>query len=85
MMELIHFVRQSDEEDSFTPATPVEEQSIGESIGTLSSPTKSIDYTSASPVADQEVEFEHLKIVAFEKHTKGVSMRMLSKFGYRKG
>ena len=39
------FCRQSDEEDSYTPATLVEEQSVGEAIGTFSSPTKSIHYT----------------------------------------
>jgi hypothetical protein len=79
------FWRQSDEEDSYTPATPVEEQSIGEAIGTFSSPVESTDYTPASPVVDQEVESNHPEIAAFEKHTKGVGMRMLSKFGYQEG
>jgi hypothetical protein len=32
------FHRQLDEEDSYTPTTPVEERSIGEAIGTFSSP-----------------------------------------------
>jgi hypothetical protein len=31
------------------------------------------------------VESNHPKIASFEKHTKGFSMRMLSKFGYGKG
>jgi hypothetical protein len=49
------FHRKSNEEDSYTPSTLVEEQSVGEAIGTFSSPTESIQYTPASPVADQEV------------------------------
>jgi hypothetical protein len=32
------FCKQSDEETSYTPSTPVEEQSIEEAIGTFSSP-----------------------------------------------
>jgi hypothetical protein len=79
------FQRKSDEEDSYTPATLVEEKSVGEAIGTFSSPTESIQYTPTSPVVDQEVESDHPDIASFEKHTKGVGMRMLSKFGYRKG
>jgi len=79
------FRRQSDEEDSYTPATPVEEQSIGEALGTFSSQVERTDYTPASPVVDQEVESNHLEITTFDKHTKGVGMRMLSKFEYRKG
>jgi hypothetical protein len=31
------FHRKSDEGDSYTPATPVEEKSVGEAIGTYSS------------------------------------------------
>jgi hypothetical protein len=79
------FQRQSYEEDSYTPSTLVEEQSIGEAIGTFSLPVKITDYTPASPVADQEVKSNHSEIAAFEKHTKGFGMRMLSKLGYRKG
>jgi hypothetical protein len=48
-------------------------------------PLESIDYPPDSPVVDQEVESNHLEITTFEKHTKGVSMRILSKFRYRKG
>jgi hypothetical protein len=36
------FQRQSDEEDSYTPATLVEEKSVGEAIGTFSSPAESM-------------------------------------------
>ena len=76
------FQRQSYEEDSYTPVTPVEEKSIGEAIGTFSSPAESTDYTPALPIVDQEVESNRLDIAAFEKHTKGVGIRNLSKFSY---
>jgi hypothetical protein len=66
------FCRKSDEEDSYTPATLVEEQSVGEAIGTFSSPVESTHYTPASPVVDQEVESNHQDIATFEKHTKGL-------------
>jgi hypothetical protein len=79
------FWRKLDEEDSYTTATLVEEKLIGEVIGTFSSPVESTDYTLASPIVDREVESNHPEIATFEKHTKGVSMRILSKFGYRKG
>ena len=78
------FRRQSNEEDSYTPATPVEEQSVGDAIGTFSSPSESTNYTPTSPVADQELESGNQDIVTFEKHAKGIGMNMLSKFGYRK-
>jgi hypothetical protein len=74
------FWRQSDEEDSYTLVTPVEEKLVGESIGTFSSPAESTDYTLASLVVDQEVESDHLEIETFEKHNKGFGMRMLSNF-----
>jgi hypothetical protein len=79
------FHRKSNEEDLYKTSTPIEEQSIGEAIGTFSSPTESIQYTPASHVDDQEVVSDHQDIATFEKHTKGIGMRIISKFGYRKG
>ena len=79
------FYRKSDEEDSYTPATPVEDHPVGEAIGTFSSPMESTQYTPASPVANQELESSDQDISTFERHTKGNDMNMISKFGYMKG
>jgi len=79
------FQRKSDEEDSYTPTTLVEEKSVGEAISTFTLPVENTDYTPDSPIADQEVESDHMEITTFEKHTKGFGMIMLSKLGYGKG
>jgi hypothetical protein len=76
------FHRKSDEEDFYTPTTLFEEELVGVVNGTFSSLEKRIQYTPASPVVDQEVESNHPNIASFVKHTKGVGMRILSKFGY---